>query len=1765
MFKNKAVSRFAAMAMAAVLLLGMAPITAVAENDIYIDELADDSAISEPIIITDFEDLAYEVIYRNFTPEEYAEESPLLPEALAATDSGGNSANLPVTWICADFDPGLPADYEFSAVLPEGYICAEGVNAPVITIAIVHAAPQPMLFRTAGLVTILQTDSVPEIQAKIQSAIDAADDGERVSVTGSKTNADESLLLAISPNITVEWQAEYSGPVDDTYDMISISGEGTLEIVSGGSVINNGRRGAISHFGGHVIIDGGTVISLDRYAILCSEVEVKGGVLIVMGNSGVIVGCNNFTMSSGFLFTHRNAIAYMIDAQSSYINTNSGDNGIIAAWDKAAVSGPLIEGSSAWLLKLQESASVVWANESGQSGIRYTNGSNTGFIPISGITVEAASTTPTIVKSLVSRNLDNALVKFTSNKGGSYYYQLNGSLPTAASLIAAGANETSMAEGTEQIINLASLAEGAHTLYIAAEDSLGGESNLLIINIPAHENSSDTNINVNELTQDIPVGTYANWSYDYTMNRVDVYNNITVRGSKANVNETLYLNISSGSYKVIWQADYSGSTAAGISMLYAASAGTLEIAPGGSVINTGGGIAVYSNYAFITVNGGEVRADEGFAIYAGGNSMGFPVTINGGTVSSGTGTAIYVKSNGGSDNDKATITGGFVFSLGTDIEGSGNVIDSDDIFINPISGDNGVVVAWDKDTYPGPFSAGSTEGLITRPAGTAMWGKSGTDGGISYANGENAGFYKVDGVSVTSDSGSLYIASLYVNKDNRAYMSHGKAFTLKLSQNESTTYPMSGANGILTAVVPNGIWNVYDGALYTGTDIAINDESGAGTLNYYTVSYSVNDEGTAAGSIINTNYDGSAISSGDVVLGGKALIITATGAGTASYTYLWSGQGTSGQTSNSITVNSLSSAINAVCTITGYPQTYSVTVSSAGAGASGSGTYAQGATVTINAGMPPANMRFKNWTAAPSVIFANSSNAATTFSMPSGAVAITAHFEAIPPSVTAVTINPAAVTVQKGTSYQFGAAVSGDNSPGQGVTWSVSGNNDAGTAISGGLLNVAAGETVTAITVTAVSDIDGTKSGSAAVTLSNAPQPVPTVTSVTIVPPSITLNTGDTYIFGALVYGTGNPSQGVVWTLSGGAAGTGISPSGKLTVASGETATALTVKATSALDMGKSGLALVSIAQPIQPSIYTVNFNANGGFVSPLSAQTGSGGKLPALPVPVKSGYSFSGWFTAPSAGAQISINTVFTANATLYAQWSYIGSDNTSEDSSYSDNENPSYSRPSTGVITEKQPDMTELAKISVRGTVKDKILSSAITKKMAESAFNALEITNGGIAVSFDVKGNGDYTGCSATFERAALEFLRAAGVKHVKIGTEAIDISFDAKSIEGILAQTSGNISISAVRLDNAKMSAPAQKAIGSRPMFNITIKDSSGKNVSELKGGAASVSIAYKPSSTEKTENLQAVYIKQNGQIQWISPSSYDNGRLIFSRNSFSVYGVGYKMPAPVFSDTKEHWAKEHIDFVTGAGLISGITAAEFSPDEAVTRETFLTALGKLSNADVAGYSKSSFADIKDTNPSMPYIEWAADNNIVHGIGSHLFAPDNPITREQMALMLDNYAKAMSYSMPISHSAANFADDANISIWAKAAVEAIQSSGIISGKPGYLFDPQGSLTRAEASVILRKFTELVAKEETARAWVQNNAGQWQYIEADGKAKTGWLTLADGSRYWFDDEGIMASGKWADISGKQYYLHPDGKLAVNTLVDGYEVDSDGVRKEK
>ena len=128
-------------------------------------------------------------------------------------------------------------------------------------------------------------------------------------------------------------------------------------------------------------------------------------------------------------------------------------------------------------------------------------------------------------------------------------------------------------------------------------------------------------------------------------------------------------------------------------------------------------------------------------------------------------------------------------------------------------------------------------------------------------------------------------------------------------------------------------------------------------------------------------------------------------------------------------------------------------------------------------------------------------------------------------------------------------------------------------------------------------------------------------------------------------------------------------------------------------------------------------------------------------------------------------------------------------------------------------------------------------------------------------------------------------------------------------------------------------------------------------------------------------------------------------------------------------------------------------------------------------DIANYSGASFDDVNTAQYYAPYVRWAAELGIVSGIGNNNYAPDANISRQDLAVILHNYAEKMGIVMPQTMQNVVFVDGDEISGYAANAVASMVRAGIISGKPGGVFDPKAEATRAEVAAMLHRFCEAV----------------------------------------------------------------------------------------
>lgn len=181
--------------------------------------------------------------------------------------------------------------------------------------------------------------------------------------------------------------------------------------------------------------------------------------------------------------------------------------------------------------------------------------------------------------------------------------------------------------------------------------------------------------------------------------------------------------------------------------------------------------------------------------------------------------------------------------------------------------------------------------------------------------------------------------------------------------------------------------------------------------------------------------------------------------------------------------------------------------------------------------------------------------------------------------------------------------------------------------------------------------------------------------------------------------------------------------------------------------------------------------------------------------------------------------------------------------------------------------------------------------------------------------------------------------------------------------------------------------------------------------------------------------------------------------------FSLTVTACAAEEPAFSDVSpDDWFYDAVNYCKENGLMDGIGGGQFDPSGSMTRAMLATALyRRAGQPEVDG--GDDFTDTLDGQWYSSAIVWALRQGVMNGYGDGLFGVDDPVTREQLVTIFWRLAGS-----PEADGDGGFADSASILPYAVTAVAWARESGIISGKGGNLFDPQGAAIRAEVASML-----------------------------------------------------------------------------------------------
>ena len=218
-----------------------------------------------------------------------------------------------------------------------------------------------------------------------------------------------------------------------------------------------------------------------------------------------------------------------------------------------------------------------------------------------------------------------------------------------------------------------------------------------------------------------------------------------------------------------------------------------------------------------------------------------------------------------------------------------------------------------------------------------------------------------------------------------------------------------------------------------------------------------------------------------------------------------------------------------------------------------------------------------------------------------------------------------------------------------------------------------------------------------------------------------------------------------------------------------------------------------------------------------------------------------------------------------------------------------------------------------------------------------------------------------------------------------------------------------------------------------------------------------------------------------------------------------------LPAGIYPDTKDNWARDAIQAMTQAGYLSGYADNTFKPSAQITREQAAAIYGKVLQhnlneqelAEIATKeSSTSYSDVEADRWSSSAIKLVSAAGVMEGTSKTAFTPSKTMDREQFVASAASLAKKLNLSTPVKAEKVTFKDEASISSAYLADIQYMAQRGIVASGATENFNPKQPVTRAQAATILNRMlngaglatpkhttteakAEMAAKEDTKKA--------------------------------------------------------------------------------
>ncbi|MBQ7936110.1 MAG: S-layer homology domain-containing protein [Clostridia bacterium] len=166
---------------------------------------------------------------------------------------------------------------------------------------------------------------------------------------------------------------------------------------------------------------------------------------------------------------------------------------------------------------------------------------------------------------------------------------------------------------------------------------------------------------------------------------------------------------------------------------------------------------------------------------------------------------------------------------------------------------------------------------------------------------------------------------------------------------------------------------------------------------------------------------------------------------------------------------------------------------------------------------------------------------------------------------------------------------------------------------------------------------------------------------------------------------------------------------------------------------------------------------------------------------------------------------------------------------------------------------------------------------------------------------------------------------------------------------------------------------------------------------------------------------------------------------------------------------EAWYYDEVSGAVEAGLFNGMSDTYFGVSDSITRAQFVTAIARLCGETQPTNANDHFTDVPADQWYYSYVCWAYEKGLVNGISETEFAPEKPITRQEMCKMMGTAIEYLKSAELSAENAKTFADLDQIADWAKTWVDKCSANGIFNGDQNNFFHPEDNANRAEAAAV------------------------------------------------------------------------------------------------